>query len=326
VGLGAFEESTLLRKLNAGDYEGAAREFDRWVKGDGKVLPGLVRRRDAEEALFRTGGTGTGTQVSRSIMAFQNTFLKREPVPSDQLKNDQKVEVTTGKTYDIVWQSEEKDKHIKVSLAHNAGNWYVYAPHWVGLGLQQVEVEQSKPEPGKKVLKVPYYSQRDNYRDSSRTCFSSSCAMLLKYMKPSSINNDDDYIRTVFTIGDTTDSSVQLKALSKYGIIARFVQNANQNDLRKQIDKGIPVPIGILHKGPSSAPSGGGHWICVIGYEANDKAPGGGWFIVQDPWGELDNSSGTYVSNNGKELKYSYSMIRSRWEVEGTGTGWAIIV
>jgi GH24 family phage-related lysozyme (muramidase) len=52
VGLGALETSTLLRKLNAGDYPGAANELPRWVKAGGQTLPGLVRRRDAERALF----------------------------------------------------------------------------------------------------------------------------------------------------------------------------------------------------------------------------------------------------------------------------------
>lgn len=52
VGSYALEKSTLLRKLNAGDIHGAADEFPRWNKGGGKVLPGLVRRRDAERALF----------------------------------------------------------------------------------------------------------------------------------------------------------------------------------------------------------------------------------------------------------------------------------
>lgn len=52
VGEGALAESTLLRKLNAGDYIGAADEFGKWVKADGEVLPGLVSRRAAERALF----------------------------------------------------------------------------------------------------------------------------------------------------------------------------------------------------------------------------------------------------------------------------------
>ena len=52
VGAEAFKNSTLLRKLNAGDYEGASKEFTRWNKSKGKVLPGLVKRREKERKLF----------------------------------------------------------------------------------------------------------------------------------------------------------------------------------------------------------------------------------------------------------------------------------
>jgi lysozyme len=53
-GATSFEESTLLRLLNAGDYAGAAAQFDRWVYQKGRVLPGLVDRRQQEAALFNT--------------------------------------------------------------------------------------------------------------------------------------------------------------------------------------------------------------------------------------------------------------------------------
>lgn len=58
TGLGNFGTSTLRKKLNAGDTRGASKEFPRWVKGtiNGRkvTLPGLVRRRKAERALFET--------------------------------------------------------------------------------------------------------------------------------------------------------------------------------------------------------------------------------------------------------------------------------
>ena len=54
IGLGAFRNSTLLKKLNKKDYNGAASEFSKWVKAGGKTLPGLVRRRAEEKALFMT--------------------------------------------------------------------------------------------------------------------------------------------------------------------------------------------------------------------------------------------------------------------------------
>lgn len=52
LGPGKLKSSTLLKKLNAGDYAGAAAEFPQWRLSNGKVLPGLVRRREAERQLF----------------------------------------------------------------------------------------------------------------------------------------------------------------------------------------------------------------------------------------------------------------------------------
>ena len=54
LGRGSLAKSTLLRKLNDGDYAGAAAEFPRWNKAGGKVLKGLVERRAAEAELFST--------------------------------------------------------------------------------------------------------------------------------------------------------------------------------------------------------------------------------------------------------------------------------
>ena len=52
LGVNALKGSTLLKKLNAGDYAGAANEFTKWNKAGGKELAGLTRRREAEKTLF----------------------------------------------------------------------------------------------------------------------------------------------------------------------------------------------------------------------------------------------------------------------------------
>lgn len=52
LGEGNFSKSTLLKKVNAKDFVGAAKEFAKWDKAGGKVLKGLTRRRAAEAALF----------------------------------------------------------------------------------------------------------------------------------------------------------------------------------------------------------------------------------------------------------------------------------
>ncbi len=52
VGVGAEAASTLLKVLNAGNYQAAADQFIRWDHVNGVVDPGLTRRRQAEQALF----------------------------------------------------------------------------------------------------------------------------------------------------------------------------------------------------------------------------------------------------------------------------------
>jgi lysozyme len=52
VGLGSLQKSTLRMKHNRGDYEGAAEEFLKWAKAGGKVLKGLLKRREDEKALY----------------------------------------------------------------------------------------------------------------------------------------------------------------------------------------------------------------------------------------------------------------------------------
>jgi GH24 family phage-related lysozyme (muramidase) len=52
LGVDALKGSTLLKKLNAGDYAGAADEFPKWVNAGGVRLNGLVKRRNAERELF----------------------------------------------------------------------------------------------------------------------------------------------------------------------------------------------------------------------------------------------------------------------------------
>lgn len=56
LGSGNFAGSTLLRLLNAGEYEKAAAQFDLWDMAGGKELAGLLRRREAERTLFNTNG------------------------------------------------------------------------------------------------------------------------------------------------------------------------------------------------------------------------------------------------------------------------------
>lgn len=56
LGQGQVGKSTLRKLHNAGDFASAAKEFDKWVHDNGRKLPGLVKRRAAEKALYLTPG------------------------------------------------------------------------------------------------------------------------------------------------------------------------------------------------------------------------------------------------------------------------------
>ena len=169
------------------------------------------------------------------------------------------------------------------------------------------------------ILPVPFYPQTDNYRDANRTCNSSSCAMCLAYFKPGSLDGekgDDEYIRKVFSIGDTTDHSVQTKVLESYGIKSRFSYSLKFSDLDRELEIGNPIVIGILHRGPLSNPTGG-HMCVVIG-----KTPNGD-YVVNDPYGSL-NDGYTGSVYNGKGAVYKRSELSSRW-CPGGNNGWGRI-
>ncbi len=177
---------------------------------------------------------------------------------------------------------------------------------------------------GAKLLPVPYYSQLDSVTSQAlRMCFSSSCAMLLKFLKPNSLssspNADDEYLRRLDQdFGDTTSADAQVATLRHFGVQARFSKSLTWADVDRQLAKGIPVPIGVLHHGPASAPTGGGHWMVVIGRDGTD-------LIVHDPAGELDVIHGGYLGGSGRAVRYSEKNLTPRWRVNGTG-GWGILV
>jgi lysozyme len=133
VGQGNLHTSTLLRKLNQSDYQGAAQEFPRWCKDSrGHELLGLKRRREAEKNLFLKTGTDSN-QVKSSIYtikAVKETCLKKAIAQSSQLSDDQKVAVPVGKTYEVLNHSLEEQGHYKVELNYNAGTWYIWSGHW----------------------------------------------------------------------------------------------------------------------------------------------------------------------------------------------------
>jgi GH24 family phage-related lysozyme (muramidase) len=235
VGISALQGSTLRQRLLSGEdpTRAVADELPRWNKGGNGVLPGLVRRRAAEVALF-CGGSVPATAV---------------------------------------------------------------------------------------LLKVPYEFQADNTSGTGfRECFSSSCAMVARFY--GKVGSDDEYNRIRARFGDTTDSGAQLRALGSLGLQAGFRQNGSASTLETILREGRPIPVGWLHQGPISKPTGGGHWSVVIGFDADA-------FTHHDPNGEADLVNGGYVSTSGsagKGIRYGRKNWLRRWEADGRGSGWYLDV
>jgi len=171
-------------------------------------------------------------------------------------------------------------------------------------------------------LDVPYYTQLDSevWGQAERSCFSSSMAMALEYVDPEGIDGDDDwYLREVLKRGDTVSSTAQVETARALGYDVEFRMDGTEQDLLDQLDRGIPVPIGILHKGHVTKPTGGGHWICLTGYDETH-------FYVNDPMGELSLIGGGYpweTQGRGYGLEYTRKNTLKRWLIDGSGAdGW----
>jgi Peptidase_C39 like family len=166
------------------------------------------------------------------------------------------------------------------------------------------------------VLKVPYYQQVDNLYEPMRTCNTSSCAMVAKFLG-AAITGDDQYYQIVRKYGDTTDHMAQGKALLELGIHSDWCTNLDYQDLDTSLDAGLPVVVGILHRGTLASPTGG-HMIVVIGRTVNKD------YVCHDPFGSLLDEDGAYTGavNNGNQVVYPRSILNRRWLPEGNKSGW----
>jgi hypothetical protein len=214
------------------------------------------------------------------------------------------------------------------STRDEAAKWLVkegYAtdPNYAGklIELMNQHAGTNPPvKPKEKILKVAYEYQLgpDDGATGYRQCFSSSCAMVARYY--GKISGDYEYNKLRARFGDTTDPKAQIAALKALGLTATFEMDGTVEDLENEISNSHPVPVGWLHKGPVSNPSGTGHWSVVVGFTPTH-------FIHNDPYGEANLVSGGYVSHKGGAgVAYSRKNWLPRWLIEGDDTGWFLKV
>ena len=294
LGAGALGESTLRKRLNAGEPKCPVfqQELPKWVKAGNETLPGLVRRREAEVELACSGVTPAGVESFLETAAF---YYASEPHQKE------------------AWRALEGELDPVVLEQFKAA-------YRAAQEEELVEWHPTKPE---FPLDVPYYYQRDSKTGhSERMCFSSSMAMALDYLEPDAIQGDDDwYLNVVLKYGDTVSSEAQIAAAHSLGFDeAEFRMDGSQANLEELLDFGVPVPIGILHHGSVDRPSGGGHWVCLIGHDEK-------YFHVHDPFGSLDLINGGYPAGesgpeDGKNQRYTKKNLMKRWNIANDHDGW----
>jgi hypothetical protein len=181
------------------------------------------------------------------------------------------------------------------------------------------------PRPPLLQVAAPYFAQLDSTTGQGpRMCFSSTCAMAAEALIPGCLTGpgqpDDRYLAIVQKFGDTTEADAQIKALASLGIKAWFRTDGQLESLRAKLREGVPIPVGWLHRGPVTAPTGGGHWSLVKGWDPVSRQ-----VIMNDPNGEAALVSGGYATTaigSGRGVRYSWHNWGPRWMADGVGSGW----
>lgn len=302
--------STISQKLRDKDWKNMRQAFILYRNPGTNVEAGLLRRRNAEAAMWEDG-----------LAALEASGAAKDIAPDSQRWDTERL------TKLILSFRPENPNHVKSLEELSAllpATAFSDEAKWVKAFRQPIAAPSRDEKTAGFSLPVQYFSQRDSQTGHAhRMCFSSCCAMLLDYLKPGVIhgpNGDDEYLARVLRFGDTIEASAQVAALKSYGLQASFQQKLNWKDVDAQLNKGIPVPLGILHHGHVSRPSGDGHWIVIIGRTAEKDA-----YWVHDPYGDLDLINGGHTNVSGKKLRYSMKNLGPRWMVEGDKTGWGII-
>lgn len=305
VGAGALERSTLRKRLLDGESPEVviAEELPRWCKGPNGPVEGLKRRRAAEVA--HAASQARAQQEASEPIQILDAVLHHRDLPHQRQ----------------AWQLLQRSLTAEQLGAFAAA---FRAPAVAQAATRPPAASNSN---GLIQLAVPYLSQNDSTTgQGSRMCFASTCAMAAAFLKPGCLNGsgqlDDRYLALVQSHGDTTEASAQVAALRSLGLSARFRTDGCIDHLIEQLQRGIPCPVGWLHKGSVSAPSGGGHWSLVIGWD-----PATLQVLMHDPNGEADLVNGGYVTTaigSGEAQRYSERNWGRRWMVEGAGSGWWI--
>lgn len=178
---------------------------------------------------------------------------------------------------------------------------------------------------------TPYFSQLDNTSGYGyRECFSSAAAMVAATYRR--VGTDDEYNQIRERFGPSTAVGAQIETLKSLGLNVEFRIDGDAEMIEMEIEMGRPVLVGWLHKGdlsqgerPQCDSGNCGHWSLITGYKGKNSSDPR--WVMQDPRGKPDLLNGGHLSPaGGEQVEVRQSEFSPRWEVDGVGTGWVILV
>lgn len=130
-------DNTIRRTLDDGDYDGAANGFLLWNKAGGRVLKGLVRRREAERSLFLRESIRhpplapeRADAIRLIFEATHDTYLKKSTQSQSWLHPDEKRFIQAGELLAGELRGALDAGHYKIYVETNGEEWYVFHGHF----------------------------------------------------------------------------------------------------------------------------------------------------------------------------------------------------
>lgn len=233
-----------------------------------------------------------------TLKVLQNTVIKARPIQSAELGVKDKFSAKAGETFQVESYEKTRCNHYRVVLkAPREGQkvFYCYIGHFMllegGKPLGAILPEAVEP------LLIPYLSQRDNYENPDGSCNVTSFAMIFKHFgipqKTGAGQFEDELYRYCEQNGLSRHSPYDLATMAEsYGVRSTFTDKGSLRDIKKRLSEGKPC---ISHGYYTSY----GHIIVLCGYNKTG-------FLVNDPWGYLDQYDSYQNERSGKGYIMAY--------------------
>jgi hypothetical protein len=264
-------------------------------------------------------GNANGNQSTvkdSQIKALQNTYIKSKAVAANYLYDNEKIAIKAGMLLDIETVKQDINQHLWIKIP-NGKEGLIYGPHWeLPTNAKNNEVK----------LKVPYFSQRDNWDKyhgpgGRQCCLTAHCMaadfllnreITLKAKDKEYKEPEDLYGEILRKYGDTTEPEAHTPTLQHFGVESYFTRTGSIKDLLLCLDKGVPVPMGVAYKA-------GGHYICAVGHKSDGV-------YIHDPFGIRIGMTDNYENASGAYDFVTWDWLQAKWVDQGSEAGWMRVI